>query len=387
MKSKYYKLFSFKKIRVEVSLGWLIVLGLLLLPALLSLPFGGWLSFSLSSFSLPLFILGIEVSILVHELGHAVAGLKVGASVQKIQIHLLGGFTHFNFIPPTLWKGMLIYIAGPLSNFILGGLLFLLALFGGPGFSGLLGGLATINLFLGVFNALPAFPLDGGRFIYALLLWLTYRKKVAAGVTLLSGLATVALTLVWFATRLGPDTLGLIFYLIMVFAVGETIFLILTNSIALYTQAGAVAHFYPDYTEQVKIIRREHSEAEQAHNSDRLYRQALSEWKEQNLVRALGTLTQALELDPDNQSYRFLRAKTLYRLHELGLALAEFDSLVKANPKNPDYFSGRGLIYLCLGRVHEARGDLDYALTLNPSHSMSLELRSKLQGAPVMAQG
>jgi len=112
-------------------------------------------------------IIGLLLSILLHELGHAFVGRLFRAHVSHIELTGLGGIAHFErSLPASALARSLIYLAGPAVNFGLWqglGLLagetaatgnFMLAL---P-----LAVLANANFFLLCFNLLPAYPLDGG---------------------------------------------------------------------------------------------------------------------------------------------------------------------------------------------------------------------------------
>jgi Zn-dependent protease len=113
-------------------------------------------------------IVGILLSILLHELGHAFAGRLFKAHVSHIELTGLGGLAHFErSLPSSVFARTVIYLAGPAVN--LGLWIAFHALARQAALAGLWM-LATPLLVLGwangvltVFNLLPAYPLDGGH--------------------------------------------------------------------------------------------------------------------------------------------------------------------------------------------------------------------------------
>lgn len=125
------------------------------------------------------------LSVTLHELGHSMQALKFGVRVRNITLMPMGGLAQMEEIPEEPNKELRIALAGPLVNFGIAALLIgigallntrallsyseLSAALGSVSWSGLLAYLATANLLLGLFNLLPAFPMDGGRILRALL--------------------------------------------------------------------------------------------------------------------------------------------------------------------------------------------------------------------------
>ena len=112
-------------------------------------------------------------SVLVHELAHSLYALKKGGRVQDITLLMIGGVSNISTPPKTTRQEAVMALVGPLTS------LFLAAVFyvANRVVAGLdsfdlqfaLFYLAEMNLFLGLFNLLPAFPMDGGRVARALL--------------------------------------------------------------------------------------------------------------------------------------------------------------------------------------------------------------------------
>lgn len=121
-----------------------------------------------------LVVLGLAVSIILHEMAHSLVGRTFGLSIDRITLFLFGGAAELREEPRTARAELLMALAGPALSLVLGLLLALAAgtLDRGDGSAeivGALGYLATLNLVLAVFNMAPAFPMDGGRVLRALI--------------------------------------------------------------------------------------------------------------------------------------------------------------------------------------------------------------------------
>src|ERR1700694_445174 len=113
-------------------------------------------------------------SLLAHELAHSIVAMQRGVRVEGITLWLFGGVSRFGSESSSPGAQALITFVGPLTSLLLG-VVFLLgsAAVGGGAQQGLatasLAWLGYINILLGVFNLLPAFPLDGGRILQSLI--------------------------------------------------------------------------------------------------------------------------------------------------------------------------------------------------------------------------
>jgi Zn-dependent protease/CBS domain-containing protein len=137
-------------------------------------------------------VLSFFVSVILHELGHALVARRNGLSVAGIDLWAFGGLTRMRELPRTPGSQLQVAIAGPAVTFVVivlatvaahlavpGGHFTEVATGGGgdsvratPAFVWL-SWLATVNLFVLVFNLIPAFPLDGGQIAQALIWWRT----------------------------------------------------------------------------------------------------------------------------------------------------------------------------------------------------------------------
>lgn len=126
--------------------------------------------------------LALFVTLLAHELAHAVTARHYGLGVRRITLWMLGGLTEIEGDSPTARADAAIAGAGPGASLAIGGLLSGAAvLLRGAGLVGdVVAWLALMNLALGIFNLLPGAPLDGGRLLRALLWWRTGERDEAA---------------------------------------------------------------------------------------------------------------------------------------------------------------------------------------------------------------
>ncbi len=133
-------------------------------------------------------VLGLEGiifgSVILHELGHALVARGSGVPAKGIILLPIGGVTildeaHAVPDPVNAWqRDIRIAAAGPLVNVLIAGASALVILSAVPGFpllgkplihwSALLRSLVWVNVYLGLFNLLPAYPMDGGRVLRAL---------------------------------------------------------------------------------------------------------------------------------------------------------------------------------------------------------------------------
>jgi Zn-dependent protease len=143
---------------------------------------------------------GLFVAVLVHELAHSLVAVKSGARVRSITLMMLGGVSLIEGdLPPgrEAWMAF----AGPLASFVIAGLsyaLYDLASLPAEASAAVLA-FAMTNAVLGVFNLLPAFPMDGGRVVRGLLArWIGKERATVAAARLGQAMAVAfALYALW----------------------------------------------------------------------------------------------------------------------------------------------------------------------------------------------
>jgi len=124
------------------------------------------------------FMVLLFLCVLLHEFGHIFTARGFGVPTPYVTLLPIGGVAQLERIPEEPGQEFLIAIAGPLVNVAI---TILLVLFAGANLHAaaaasvdnmhipLVDRLAAVNLFLAVFNMIPAFPMDGGRVLRALL--------------------------------------------------------------------------------------------------------------------------------------------------------------------------------------------------------------------------
>ncbi len=118
--------------------------------------------------------LGLFISIVVHEFSHSLVARRFGMSMKGITLFIFGGVAEMGDEPPTAKAEFLMAIAGPVASLMIAAIFFLIYRLGeqvgwqAP-VNAVIYYIASINGILAAFNLLPAFPLDGGRVLRAIL--------------------------------------------------------------------------------------------------------------------------------------------------------------------------------------------------------------------------
>jgi len=167
--------------------------------------------------------IGLFVSVLVHELGHYWTARRFDVGISSITLWIFGGMAHMEDLPEDWNVEFWIAIAGPITSLLLAG-----GFFGAlqvvpasaPVVLYVVGLLAVVNLSLAIFNMLPAFPMDGGRVLRALLVRSrTYASATQIAATVGQGFAVL---MAIFAVLSGALLLLLIAMFVYVAAAAES---------------------------------------------------------------------------------------------------------------------------------------------------------------------
>ena len=123
-------------------------------------------------------------SLLAHELAHSIVAMSRGVKVEGITLWLFGGVSRISGDTNSPGTQALYTFVGPLTSLVLGAVFYLISIaIGGGSHPGLvpatLSWLGYINFSLGIFNLVPAFPLDGGRLLQSLI-WLRTGDRLRA---------------------------------------------------------------------------------------------------------------------------------------------------------------------------------------------------------------
>ena len=193
-------------ISIHVDWSWLVIFGLVSWS--LSATFGqvhpGWsvnLRWGMAMLAAFLFF----ASVLAHELAHSLVALARGVPVHNITLFMFGGVSNIQKEPATPAEEMVITIVGPLTSLFLGAL-FLVIGAGGYDVNSsmitpssllarlqplntILAWLGSINIMVGFFNLIPAFPLDGGRIVRSIIWAINGDIRVATRLAALLGQA------------------------------------------------------------------------------------------------------------------------------------------------------------------------------------------------------
>jgi Zn-dependent protease len=204
---------EFRVLGIDVKVHWAFLLILFLGAFTYGAGPGGWLLGGLYGVATMLLVF---VGVTLHEFGHALAARAYGIGTRGITLLPLGGVANLERIPEKPRQELVITAAGPAVNLAialvllpvawvvgggagLGPLAFRDALTANlvdPGLGSLLRFLIATNVLLAIFNLLPAFPLDGGRVVRALLaLRMSYVRATQVAVTI--GRIMAVLMVIW----------------------------------------------------------------------------------------------------------------------------------------------------------------------------------------------
>jgi Zn-dependent protease len=167
------RLFRLFGIQLTLNWSWLLLLGLLVYVARsLFLDRGlNWPAPAMWSLAIVAAVLAV-ISLFAHELAHALVARYYGIPVRTISLFMLGGMAHITRESPSPRAEFLIALAGPAVSLAIGIVAALFSwLLGGvaPAVAALGFWLAMVNIPLAIFNLVPAYPLDGGRILRAVL--------------------------------------------------------------------------------------------------------------------------------------------------------------------------------------------------------------------------
>lgn len=288
-----------------------------------------------------LWLTGFILSILFHELGHALVAKLVGVEVRGIVIWLLGGLTSLARKPEKSSHNLMISAAGPLVNMLMGFLLVLtyIVLYmlvpraPSPSvfiwmqtFMELCFSLAFLNVVLVFFNLLPIYPLDGGNILHALLDGL-FGKANADLITMLVSI---------------PVLLCLI-----AFGVYTRDFILLGSCILI---ALAVGTLNRSALQRINLT------------ANYLFKRSGYYFLQGDFERAAQLFTLEIEKEPHEPNHYLARAACLLNILQKERALADVERALRIAPESPVALQLRGEIY-----------------SMNKDHDTALEYYARVQ--------
>ena len=152
------------------------------------------------------------VSVLAHELGHAVLSLRLGLPIKRITLYLFGGMAELDGEPETPAAEYLVAVAGPLVSVFLAGATAALAMSTPDGSTvhAIAVYLALTNAALGILTLLPGLPLDGGRVLRSVVWRLSGSRDLGTRAGVRGGQAVALLAIAVGLLRIGAgDQYGL----------------------------------------------------------------------------------------------------------------------------------------------------------------------------------
>jgi Zn-dependent protease/CBS domain-containing protein len=176
MSLRRFRLFSLFGFEVKLDLSWLLLafliswsLGAGVFPVDypdLSTRVYAWMGIACA--------IGVFFSIVLHEFSHSIVARQFGMPIKGITLFIFGGVAEMEQEPPSPRSEFLMAVAGPIASFVLAFVFYrieALALASGWPLPvvGVSHSLGLINMIVAVFNLVPAFPLDGGRMLRAVL--------------------------------------------------------------------------------------------------------------------------------------------------------------------------------------------------------------------------
>ena len=145
--------------------------------------------------------IGLFLSVLGHELSHALMARSEGIEIEEIVLHPFGGLARLRNEPESARAEFRIAVAGPAASFLFALVSFVLMLpaimAGYETVGGVLFLLTAGNLLLAVFNLFPGYPLDGGRVLRAILWGRTGNMKEATRLAGICGMLIAAILIIF----------------------------------------------------------------------------------------------------------------------------------------------------------------------------------------------
>jgi tetratricopeptide (TPR) repeat protein len=337
-----------------------------------------------------LWLIGLILCILLHEVGHALAAQLMGVEVKSIVLWLLGGFTNLAHPARRPAQNLVIFSAGSLVNMLLVFVLaaaYILLFFGflpfernpeiylwGQTFASLCLSLALANLILVFFNLLPIYPLDGGNMLRSMMEMLFGRSNADWITLVVSAPLLVGLIAFGVFTR---DYLLLASCVLISLAVGtlnRSFLRRLNLGINYLFRRSAYHYLQGDYDRAIQQYTRD-VEREPGQVNHYLGRAAchLNIFQKE---RAIADMERALKISPDSAIALQLRGEIFSLEKDYDAAFDYFDRAQAINPRWSVPYFDRASILLDRKDFRAALAELNKAISLPPPLPLFHVLRS-----------
>lgn len=185
MGRKYFVIGTFFGLQLRIDYSWLIIFVLIAWTVITSyipsykhgLP--AWQATGAGLIVTVIFFL----SVIAHEYAHSIVANHRGLRIRRITLFIFGGASELQHEPASAATEMLMTVAGPLTSFLIAGVFAVLTLLashiGLTAMAVICQPVAVLNLVVGIFNIVPAFPLDGGRILRATIWYLSKNLTTA----------------------------------------------------------------------------------------------------------------------------------------------------------------------------------------------------------------
>lgn len=169
-----------------------------------------------------LLVCALFVCVLLHEFGHVMAARRYGIRTPDITLWPIGGVARLERMPRKPWEEFVVAICGPLVNVVIAATIWAVMAvpvsmagedaLGRPGH--FMESLMVVNLFMVVFNLVPAFPMDGGRILRALITAVTgdYAKATRWAATLGRTIAMCVVMYMLLSGKINPNLALICFF-------------------------------------------------------------------------------------------------------------------------------------------------------------------------------
>tara|TARA_R110002051_G_scaffold232905_1_gene294572 strand:- start:4753 stop:5856 length:1104 start_codon:yes stop_codon:yes gene_type:complete len=170
-----------------------------------------------------LFILVLFACVVLHEFGHALTAKKYGIPTRDITLYPIGGVASLDKMPDKPAQELAVALAGPAVNFVIAGVLYIFLyvndqLLPISEIDHMTGGnfwfnIMAANVILAVFNLIPAFPMDGGRVLRAVLAFNMGKLKATTIAARVGQFLAIVFVFLGFFTNFWLVFIGLFIYL------------------------------------------------------------------------------------------------------------------------------------------------------------------------------